>query len=116
MTAKSAQLNIFAIGMAMFSMFFGSGNTVFPVFIGQMAQEQAGAAIGGLLITAVLVPFFGLVCISLFDGKYLDFFKRLGVVPGWGIAILIMSLIGPFAAIPRCIVIAYATFSTFFNN
>ncbi|MFK7822535.1 MAG: branched-chain amino acid transport system II carrier protein [Oligoflexales bacterium] len=101
------KVNIASIGMAMFSMFFGSGNIVFPVLIGQYAQSMSLFAIFGLLITAVLVPFCGLFALSLYDGDYIKFFSRLGVIPGWVVVSMIMALIGPFAVIPRCIVISY---------
>ena len=103
----NGKINIASIGMAMFSMFFGSGNIVFPVLIGQYAQNMSLFAIIGLLVTAVFVPFCGLLALSLYDGNYLKFFSRLGVVPGWAVVVMIMALIGPFAVIPRCIVISY---------
>ena len=105
--------DVLAIGMAMFSMFFGSGNTVFPVLVGQATRDQAGLAILGLLVTAVVVPFFAMVSVALYKGDYFSFFGRLGKVPGWTIIAVIMGLIGPFAVIPRCIIISHATFSVF---
>ena len=111
-SSKPNKINTVAIGMAMFSMFFGSGNIIFPVLIGQATLSQAAPAIIGLLITAVAVPFLGLLALSLFDGDYLKFFTRLGKIPGWGIVLMIMGLIGPFAVIPRCIVLSYGTLST----
>ncbi|MBI2603700.1 MAG: branched-chain amino acid transport system II carrier protein [Deltaproteobacteria bacterium] len=107
--------NIFVIGMAMFSMFFGSGNVTFPVVIGQVAQNQSIYALLGLMLTAVLVPFAGLVTMSLYDGNYFKFFERLGKMPAWAIIIAIMGLIGPLAIIPRCIVISHSSISTFFE-
>ena len=104
---EEGKVNIASIGMAMFSMFFGSGNIVFPVLIGQYAQSMSLFAIIGLLITAVFVPFCGLLALSLYDGDYLKFFSRLGAIPGWVVVVMIMALIGPFAVIPRCIVISY---------
>ncbi|MCB9228689.1 MAG: branched-chain amino acid transport system II carrier protein [Deltaproteobacteria bacterium] len=98
--------------MAMFSMFFGSGNIIFPVLTGQMTPDQFAPAITGLLLTAVLVPFLGLLALSLFDGDYLRFFSRLGRAPGWLIVLMIMGLIGPFAVIPRCIILSYGSLKT----
>lgn len=106
-------ITILSAGFAMFSMFFGSGNVVFPVLVGQVARNQSSYAIMGLMITAVLVPFIGLFSMFLFDGDYLKFFKRLGTIPAWFIVITIMSLIGPFGVIPRCVVISYSTVQTF---
>lgn len=104
---------IIGTGFAMFTMFFGAGNIVFPLALGQIAQDKNFFAILGMLITAVGVPFAGLVGMSLFDGDYKQFFSRLGPVPGFIVAALIMGLIGPFGAMPRCITLAYSTAATF---
>lgn len=109
-TLKSTTI---ATGLAMFSMFFGAGNVVFPLALGQIAQDKNFFAILGMLITAVGVPFAGLMAMTLFDGDYKRFFSRIGVVPGFLVALVIMGLIGPFGAIPRCIALSYSTAKTF---
>lgn len=106
-------LNIFAAGFAMFSMFFGAGNLVFPLAAGQYAQDNNLYAITGLLITAVGVPFIGLLAITLFDGDYKKFFERIGRVPAMIIIGIIFAVIGPFGAMPRCLAFAYSTTSPY---
>lgn len=98
-----------ATGLAMFAMFFGAGNVVFPLALGQIAQDKNIYAISGMLITAIGVPFLGLISMTLFDGDYRRFFARVGKVPGFVLALIIMALIGPFGAIPRCITLSYST-------
>ncbi len=100
---------IFSTGLAMFSMFFGAGNVVFPLVIGQMAGDQTPFAILGLLITAVGVPFLGLIAILLFQGNDQDFFAQLGKFPGFLVTAIIMLLIGPFGGLPRCVALSYST-------
>lgn len=107
----SPRSNIFAAGLAIFSMFFGAGNIIFPLALGQFAQDQNIFAISGLLITAIGVPFAGLFAMTLFDGDYRQFFSRIGEIPGFLTAAIIMGLIGPFGAMPRCIALAYSTIS-----
>lgn len=104
---------IIATGLAMFSMFFGAGNVVFPLALGKIAQNQNFFAIIGMLLTAVCVPFIGLIAMALFDGDYKKFFGRIGKVPGFIVAACIMGLIGPFGAIPRCIALSYSTAKAF---
>ena len=60
---------ILATGLAMFSMFFGSGNLVFPLVVGQMSEGHFGLASLGILLTGVLVPFLGILAMLLFDGN-----------------------------------------------
>lgn len=112
----SDKSNTIATGLAMFSMFFGAGNVVFPLALGQYAQDKNFFAILGLLITAVGVPFLGLIAMTLFNGNYKLFFDRIGRVPGFLVSLAIMGLIGPFGAIPRCITLSYATLKIYLPN
>src|SRR3984893_3016927 len=98
--------NTIATGLVMFTMFFGAGNVVFPLALGQYAQDKNFYAILGLLITAVGVPFLGLIAMTLFNGDYKSFFDRIGKIPGFIVAAVILGLIGPFGAIPRCVALS----------
>lgn len=109
MKTETKKSHVLATGFAMFSMLFGAGNIVFPLALGQFAQDKNFFAILGLLITAVGVPFLGLIGMTLYEGDYKKFFSRLGEVPGFFIAAIILGLIGPFGAIPRCIALSYST-------
>lgn len=113
---KGLSNNTIATGFAMFSMFFGAGNVVFPLAVGQYAKSQNLFAILGLLITAVGVPFMGLIGMTLYDGNYKRFFERIGKTPGFIVSLIIMGLIGPFGAIPRCIALSYSTTQLFFPS
>ncbi len=110
---EAKRSNIVATGLAIFAMFFGAGNIVFPLAVGQITQGYIPFAIIGLLITGVVVPFLGLVVMSLFKGNYVAFFGRIGPRAGFLLAVVIMGLIGPFGAIPRCITLAYSTLEMF---
>ena len=111
----SKPLQILSIGMAMFSMYFGAGNVVFPLLVGQVTQDKNMWAMLGLLLTSVGIPFIGLFAMTLYNGDYREFFSRLGKWPGFFIALVIMGCIGPFGAIPRCIALAYSTTTMFFD-
>ncbi len=102
-----------ATGLAMFSMFFGAGNVVFPLALGQIAKDQNFYAILGMLITAVGVPFTGLIAMTLYDGNYEQFFQRIGKIPGFIVSLIIIGLIGSFGALPRCIALSYSTAKIF---
>lgn len=108
------QSKTFSTGLAMFAMFFGAGNSIFPLMIGYQAQGKAFYAIAGLLLTAVFVPFAGLIGMILFNGDYKRFFERIGRVPGYLVAALIMALIGPFGATPRCVAMSFSTLKVSF--
>ena len=97
------------IGFAMFSMFFGAGNIIFPLFLGASAQKDHFFAISGLLLTAVLIPFLGVFTMIYYEGNYMQFFERMGKQLGFYIAFFILLIIGPFGALPRCITTSYST-------
>lgn len=103
-------------GLAMFSMFFGAGNVVFPLDLGRVSGNFNVYAILGLLITAVAVPFIGLGTMFLFNGNYKEFFKRIGKIPGFIVITFLMALIGPFIAIPRCITLSFSSLQIYFPN
>lgn len=106
----------FSTGLAMFSMFFGAGNITFPLIIGQTVEGGLLWALLGLIITAVLIPFSGLMSTVLFEGDYESFFKRIGKIPGMGIIVILICLIGPFGGIPRCITLTYSTLNVYFSG
>lgn len=103
-----------AIGLAMFSMFFGAGNIIFPLAVGQYAGDKNFYAISGLILTAAIMPIAGVIAMILFDGNYRQFFGRLGKTPGFLLAFLIISLLGPLGSTPRCIALAYTTLKSSF--
>ncbi|MGB7978790.1 MAG: branched-chain amino acid transport system II carrier protein [Chlamydiales bacterium] len=100
----------FSTGLAMFSMFFGSGNLVFPLVVGQMSEGHFGLASIGILLTGVLVPFLGILAMLLFNGNSKDFFGRLGRPAIFWFPLIALSLMGPFGVLARCITVAHGAF------
>lgn len=98
---------VLVAGFAMFSMFFGAGNLVFPLQLGALAGENITWAGFGLFITAVLVPFLGLISIIAYHGEKDTFFNTIGKNAAFWLVLVILCLMGPFGAVPRCIVVAY---------
>lgn len=98
---------VLTAGFAMFSMFFGSGNLVFPLLTGQITTSNASLATLGFIVTAVLVPFMGLLSMILYEGDTQSFFSRLGKIPSFLLILMMLSLMGPFGVVPRCISVAY---------
>ena len=53
------------IGTMLFGMFFGAGNLIFPVHLGQEAGNALCPATLGFLATAIGLPFLGIVAMGL---------------------------------------------------
>ncbi len=110
------RLSYFPVGFAIFSMFFGAGNSIFPLVIGSISGNRNFYAIMGLMISTILVPILGLVAMTFYNGNYKEFFYRLGKAPGFLIIVMIMIIIGPFAGIPRCITLSYSTLKPYMGS
>ncbi|MBM3184167.1 MAG: hypothetical protein FJZ64_02550, partial [Chlamydiae bacterium] len=100
----------FSTGLAMFSMFFGSGNLVFPLLVGQLSNGHFGVAAFGILLSGVLVPFIGILAMFLFKGNQQEFFGRLGKPATFWFPLLAISIMGPFGVLARCITVAHGAF------
>ncbi len=103
-----------AFGLAVFAMFFGAGNIIFPLALGQITLNKTPWGLLGFLLTAVAMPFIGLLAMFRYKGKIRLFFARLGKIPGLSLATLVISLLGPFGAAPRCIALMHSTLSLSF--
>ena len=62
---RLSRKNTFLIGITLFSMFFGAGNLIFPIFMGQLAGHHVWAASAGFLITGVGLPLLGVAALGV---------------------------------------------------
>ena len=56
------------IGLTLFSMFFGAGNSIFPPFLGEQAGGLAWFAMIGFIISAVGLPVLGVIAVAKAGG------------------------------------------------
>jgi len=102
--------------LAIFSMFFGAGNLIFPLKVGLISGEANLFGISGFMLTGVLLPLLGLIAIILYDGNYKNFFNTLGRIPGSIVAGLCLFIIGPLIAMPRIVTLSHIMVSPFLHN
>lgn len=111
MTTKNGRLAlILTTGFAMFSMFFGSGNLVFPIQVGMQSDGHTWFASLGILLTGVLVPLLGSLVILLYRGENHNFFATMGKSATFWLPLVALSLMGPFGVAARCITVAHGSF------
>jgi LIVCS family branched-chain amino acid:cation transporter len=106
----------FVAGFAMFSMFFGSGNLVFPMIVGSFCGDLLTPAIIGWISTAVLIPLIGLLGMVRAEGNQYVYFNILPKKIVFLLIFFLLALIGPFGVVPRCITVSYGGFSQMFPN
>jgi len=105
--------HLLTVAFAVFSMFFGAGNLIYPLQVGLSSGIDGTVGLIGFLLTAVLLPFLGLLAMTLFDGNYNEFFNRLGVIPGQILLCACLMVIGPVIAIPRIVTLSHIMVAPF---
>jgi len=68
---------IFIIGFALFSLFFGAGNLILPPFLGFQAGNDWLIVFVGFVIAAVLIPILGIIAHAKLQGTLFDFGKKV---------------------------------------
>ena len=98
------------VAMTLFGMFFGAGNLIFPVHLGQLAGSSVLPATLGFIITAVGIPIFGVAAIG---ATHSDGLQALASKVGKGYGVFFTCLlyltIGPLFAIPRGATVSFTT-------
>jgi len=107
------QSHTITTGLAIFSMFFGAGNLMYPIVTGIESGTYNVWGIMGFLSTAVCLPLLGLIAMILFDGDYDTFFQRLGYKTGNALILACMVIIGPLIAMPRIITLSHTMIAPF---
>jgi len=97
------------IGLALFAMFFGSGNLIYPLHIGVQAQSSWLSAALGFLVAAVLLPFLGVIAMVLYRGSYAVFFQSIGKRAGFALCLLLLTVWIPLGSAPRCMILAFSS-------
>nr|WP_033612229.1 branched-chain amino acid transport system II carrier protein [Lactiplantibacillus fabifermentans] len=90
------------IGSMLFGMFFGAGNLIFPIHLGQLAGHQWLTAGLGFLLTGTLLPLLGIIAISVThsNGIY-ELARPIGRRYATAFMVLTCATLGPLFATPR---------------
>lgn len=96
------------IGSLLFGMMFGAGNLIFPVHLGQEAGAHTYLANLGFLVTAVGLPFLGVMAMGVSGCKSLqELAGRIHPLYGKIFTIALYITIGPAFALPRTGTVSY---------
>ena len=99
-----------AVGSMLFGMFFGAGNLIFPVHMGQLAGTNFIPSAIGFIITGVGLPLLGVACLGISKKDSLfNLSSLVGDKYKYFFTILLYLTIGPFFAIPRCATTSFST-------
>ena len=91
------------VASMLFGMFFGAGNLIFPVHMGQMAGANVWPAVIGFCVTGVGLPLLGVAALGISRSNGLfDLSSKVNRPYAMFFTCALYLTIGPFFAIPRC--------------
>jgi len=93
--------DIIITGFALFAMFFGAGNLIFPPFLGLISGSSWLTGFTGFILADVGLSLLAILAIAKCDGDVGRIFSRAGHKISLVLACSIMICIGPLLAIPR---------------
>ncbi|MDT8418790.1 MAG: branched-chain amino acid transport system II carrier protein [Lutibacter sp.] len=107
---------ILITGFALFSMFFGAGNLILPPFIGYKAGEAWFFVLFGFVVTAVIIPIFGILAHAKLQGTMYDFGKKVSPLFSW-IYCFVVYAISILLPVPRTASVTHEmAIAPFFNT
>lgn len=98
---KNKTKDMLVVGFALFAIFFGAGNLIFPSYLGAMSGNGWGISALGFLITDPVFPIIGVVATAMVGGMADDLGKRISRKFSVLIGTVSILTIGPFFAVPR---------------
>lgn len=95
------------VGFALFAMFFGAGNLIFPPLLGFMTGGKWVITFIAFSITGICIPIFGIFAMGKAGGDVRQFAGKVHPVFADIFGTVIMLGIGPLLAIPRTAATTY---------
>ncbi len=100
-TMKKTNKDIIIVGFALFAMFFGAGNLLFPPFLGLITGKSWATGFTGFILADVGLSLLAILAIAKCNGEVSKIFSRAGHKLSIALGCAIMICIGPLLAIPR---------------
>ncbi|GAA6114154.1 branched-chain amino acid transport system II carrier protein [Apilactobacillus apinorum] len=97
------------VSSLLFALFFGAGNLIFPIHLGQLSGSHWVLAMLGFLCTGVVLPLLSVLAISVTRSKGVyDIGLPLGPTFALVFMVLIHATIGPLFGTPRTATVPFA--------
>ena len=96
------------VASLLFGLFFGAGNLIFPLHLGQLAGSHWVGAAVGFLVTGVALPLLSVLAVAVTraEGGF-DIGRPVGVGFALVFMVLIHFTIGPLFGTPRTATVSY---------
>ncbi len=93
--------DVVVVGFALFAMFFGAGNLIFPPFLGVISGSSWITGFGGFLLADVGLALLAVAAAAKCNGEISQILGRAGKKLALVLGSAIMICLGPLLAIPR---------------
>lgn len=92
----------------LFGMFFGAGNLIFPVYLGQLSGSHLWLACLGFCVTGVTLPLLGIISIGITHSEgLLALSSKINKFFAYIFTCILYLTIGPLFAIPRTATVSF---------
>lgn len=109
--------DILISGLALFAIFFGAGNLIFPPYLGVITGSGWLITMIGFLLADPVIPILTVIVTAFAGGHAVDIGKRVGDRFSKILTLAAIICIGPAFAIPRTAATTYEVgFKAFFPN
>ncbi|WP_276882068.1 branched-chain amino acid transport system II carrier protein [Anaerococcus tetradius] len=109
--------DILVSGLALFAIFFGAGNLIFPPYLGVITGSGWLSTMIGFLLADPVIPILTVFITALAGGRAVDIGKRVGPRFSKILTLAAIICIGPAFAIPRTAATTYEVgFKPFLPN
>ena len=92
---------IVSLTLTLFAVFFGAGNMIFPLSMGQLAGKNFISALTGFILTDAGIALLGMIAVVLVGSEVGDLGKLVSKKFSIFLSVCIYLLIGPLFALPR---------------
>lgn len=93
--------DMIVMGFALFAMFFGAGNLLFPPFLGLITGQDWVTGFTGFILADVGLSLLAILAVARCNGEVGKVFSRAGEKFSVALGVAIMICLGPLLAIPR---------------
>ena len=107
MKEKLSAGQIVSVSLALFAMFFGAGNMIFPPMIGHLGGDSFVSGTMGFVVTDAGLSVIGIAAIVFAGSRLDDIGRQIGPKFSVFLGLLVYFLIGPLFALPRTGTVSY---------
>lgn len=104
---KLSPFQMLALGLLLFAMFLGAGNTIFAPMVGQAAGSSMWIPMSGFLITGVGLVLLAIIALTMAGGTVEQLASRVHPAFSFVFCLLLFLALGPLYVNPRTTSVVY---------